>query len=38
MHYQFAKLCTRIKSCHGRVVLICDNETSVFYMNDVLSY
>ncbi len=33
MHYQFAKLCR--KAATFGVALICDNETTVFYTNDV---
>ncbi len=33
MHYQCAKLCR--KAATFRVAMICDNETMVFYMNDV---
>ncbi len=39
MHYQFAELCTRIEKLGtARVALICDNDTSGFNMDDVLSY
>ncbi len=37
MHYPFAKLYKTKKATTVRVALICDNETSVFYMDDILS-
>ncbi len=33
IHYQFANLCT--KAASFRVAMICENETTVVYMNDV---
>ncbi len=37
MHYPFAKLYETNKATTVRVALICDNETSVFYMDVILS-
>ncbi len=35
MHYQFAKLCTRIQNLHSPRSFDLCNETSVFCMDDV---
>ncbi len=37
MQYTFSKLYETKKATTVRVALICDNETSVFYMDDILS-
>ncbi len=37
MHYPFEKLYETKKATTVHVALICDNETSVFYMDDILS-